>query len=242
MARLPRLGIGGWPHLLVQRAHEGQSLVRDDDDRNQFLAMLREATRQHGVAVHAYALADDHLLLLGTPETDEALSLAMQALGRRYVAAFNRRHGREGGLWSGRYRAALLDPAQYLLDAMAFVELGAQAGGQAAAVESDAWSSGPAHLGRRTDPLLTDHPLFWALGNTPFDREVAWRRRLAEGVSTARAEALRRAMHKSWALVSPQEADRLTAQAGRPMQARPRGRPRKGAPAGADAVGSGESD
>ena len=227
MARLPRLGVGGWPHLLLQRVHDRQSLARDDEDRAHCLNVLREAARTHRVAVHAYALADDHLTLLATPETDEGLSLTMQALGRRYVAGFNRRHGREGGLWSGRYRAALLEPAQYLLDAMVFVELEAVMAGSVASVDANQWSSGPAHLGRRTDPLLTDHALFWALGNTPFEREHAWRQRLAEGLPAARAEALRQAMHKSWALLPAQDAARLSALAGRPMAARARGRPRK---------------
>jgi putative transposase len=227
MARLPRLGVAGWPHLVVQRVHDGQLLARDDADRQALLDALREASRLYGLAVHAYTLAPDHLHLLATPGDDEALSLVMQALGRRYVAAFNRRHERQGGLWAGRYRAALLEPARYLLDAMVFVEQHAIRAGLVAKVEDDVWSSVRHHLGLRTDPLVSDHALFWALGNTPFEREASWRRRLEAGLPDQDRVAMAQAMHKGWALVSPELAAQLGATAGRRLLPRSRGRPRK---------------
>jgi len=227
MARLPRLGIAGWPHLVVQRVHDGQLLARDDQDRQAILDALKEASRQHGLSIHAYCLAADHLHLLATPASDESLSLVMQSLGRRYVAAYNRRHARSGGLWSGRYRATVLEPAQYLLDAMVFVESHAWRTGQFPRVEDDVWSSVRHHLGMRTDPLVSDHALFWGLGNTPFEREAAWRRRLEAGLSMAQLQALTQAMRSGWALMPEVAAAKLAVSAGRRLTPRPRGRPRK---------------
>lgn len=227
MARLPRLGVAGWPHLVVQRVHDGQLLARDEQDRQAIFDALREASRQYGLAIHAYALAPDHLHLLATPQSDEALSLVMQALGRRYVAAYNRRHGRQGGLWAGRYRATVLDPAQYLLDAMVFIEQHATRAGQVTRIEDDTCCSVRHHLGLRTDPLIADHALFWALGNTPFEREAAWRRRLEAGLSGQDLLAMAQAVHKGWALMPEDVATKLAASAGRRLMPRPRGRPRK---------------
>lgn len=229
MARLSRLGVAGWPHLLIQQAHDGQLLARDDTDRQDLLDTLREAARHHGVAVHAYRLGTSSLVLLVTPERAESASLFMQAVGRRYVAHHNRRHGRQGGLWSGRYRGTVLDPARYLLDAMVFTEA-REAGGLdwAAGPERWAtWSSAPHHLGLRTDPLVTDAPGFWALGNTPFERQAAWRQRLEEGLGEARHRELAQAMHKGWALMSPEQQKAMETAIGRPLSPRPRGRPRK---------------
>ena len=227
MARLPRLGVSGWPHLLVQRVHDGQLLARDDQDRHAILDALREASRQYGLSIHAYALAPDHLHLLATPQSDEALSLVMQALGRRYVAAYNRRYRRQGGLWAWRYRSTVIDPAQYLLDAMVFIEQHALRAGQVARCEDDACCSVRHHLGLQTDPLIADHSLFWALGNTPFEREAAWRRRLDAGLSADGLRAMAESMHKGWALMPADVATKLAATAGRPLTPRPRGRPRK---------------
>ena len=77
MARLPRLGVAGWPHLLTQQVHDGQLLARDDTDRQDLLDTLREAARQHGVAVHAYQLGASALVLLVTPERADSASLFM---------------------------------------------------------------------------------------------------------------------------------------------------------------------
>lgn len=227
MARLPRIGLSGWPHLLVQRVHDGQSLTRDDQDCQAIVDTLREAARLYGVAVHAYKLAPDHFHLLATPSTDDGLSLLVQALGRRYVAAYNRRHGRQGGLWAARYRATVLDPARYLLDAMVFIEQHAQRAGQVVKPEDDAWSSVRHHLGLRTDPLIVDHALFWALGNTPFEREATWRRYLDAGLSDEQVQCLCQAVHKGWALMPEEAANGLEASAGRRLTPRSRGRPRK---------------
>jgi len=116
--------VGGWPHLVVQAVQQGQPLWRDALDAQALHAALLDASRQFGVAVHAYRLgvgtepAEAALALALTPASDEALSLFMQAIGRRYVASYNRRHGRQGSLWAGRYRSTVVDAAHYLLDAM----------------------------------------------------------------------------------------------------------------------------
>lgn len=229
MARLPRLGVAGWPHLLTQQVHDGQLLARDDTDRQDLLDTLREAARQHGVAVHAYRLGASALVLLVTPERADSASLFMQAVGRRYVAHHNRRHGRQGGLWSGRYRGTVLDPARYLLDAMVFTET-RESGGLDWALSGASWSdwsSAPHHLGLRTDPLVTDAPGFWALGNTPFERQAAWRARLQDGLGESRRQELAEAMHKGWALMPAEQQRAMEAVIGRPLSPRPRGRPRK---------------
>jgi len=188
MARLPRLEVAGWPHLVVQRVHEGQFLARDDTDRQALLAALRDAARLHGLAIHAYAVCADHLRPARPPRADDSLSLTMQALGRRYVAAFNRRHARQGSLWSGRFRATVLDPAQFLLPAMRFVEQHAVRAGLVQREQDDVWSSaaappGVAHrpprvrsrfvLGTWQHPLRTGGRVARAAGRGPGCRRPA---------------------------------------------------------------------
>ncbi len=240
MARLARLGVGGWPHLVFQPVQDGQALWRDATDAQALHAALLEAARQHEVAVHAYRLAapgeqggQSGLTLALTPQTDEALGLFMQAVGRRYVAAYNRRHGRQGALWAGRYRSTVLDPAQYLLDAIQWVE---QPAWPPVAGASGRTSSLAHHLGAGSDPLVTAAPAFWALGNTPFGREIAWRQRLAQGLAPDRSQALSDAVRTGWALVPPAQLPQLAKLTDRRLQPKPRGRPRKTPPGGTDSV------
>jgi putative transposase len=230
MARLPRLALAGQLHHLVLRGTGGQALFADDEDRQRCLDMLREALRQHGVALHGYVLLEDSLQLLLTPESDTGLSAAMQALGRRYVAAFNRRHGRTGTLWEGRYRATVVQPQRHFMALLTLVEWQPQRMGLAASALEWPWSSADHHLGRRRDPLVTDHPLFWATGNTPFERELAHRARLEAGLPEAQALTLMDATLKGWALGDAAFLAALAVRTERPLQPRPRGRPRKTEP------------
>jgi len=230
MSRLPRLELPQWPHLLMQSTAPGEPLFRDQEDAAALCRALLEAARQHDVALHAYVLREDGLDLLATPATQGALGLFMQAVGRRYVAGYNRRHRRLGGLWAGRFRATVLDPARYLLDAMVYIE-------------SQPWRAGlvhevcdpcatmptslPHHLGRGSDPLVQDHALFWGMGNTPFEREAAWRKRVEQGIGESVSQALREATRKGWALASDEVLAKGQALTARRLSPKPRGRPRK---------------
>src|SRR4029453_8829682 len=162
MARLPRLVIAGHPHHVIQRGNNSQPTFLDENDRRLYLDMLGPAASDHGMAIHAYALTDNEIQLLATPASVDALSRAMQALGRRYVAAFNKRHQRTGTLWEGRSRAGLIDSERYFLSCMRFIESAPVRSGLAFEAGDWRWSSAAHHLGLRRDPLVTDHPLYWA--------------------------------------------------------------------------------
>lgn len=61
--------------------------------------------------LHAYVLMSNHYhLLLETPEGN--LSRAMQWFNVSYTVWFNRRHGRCGHLFQGRFKAILVDAAE----------------------------------------------------------------------------------------------------------------------------------
>lgn len=224
MARLPRLAVAGALHLVQQRGHDGQAIVRDDADRERLLALLREAASAERVSVHAYAVLDDALHLLVTPATAPALGRLMQSVGRRYVRAFNLRHGRSGTLWDGRFRSGIIEPG-LLVQAMIHIE-GLACPNGAAGGEAGSWSSAPHHIGRRRDPLVTDHPAYWALGNTPFERESAHAHRLGVGVDAALVARFERALRSGHAVGAPGFVRQVEAVAGRPVQPRARGRPR----------------
>jgi putative transposase len=223
VARAPRLAVAGELHHLVQRGHNRQSVFADEQDRSTYLALLQAAAAQYGVAVHAYALLESEVHLLATPARADSFSRLMQSLGRRYVAAFNRRHGRSGTLWAGRFAAGVIDGATLGVEATVYVEALPVAAGLARTPGEWPWSSAAHHLGDRRDPLVSEHPSYWTLGNTPFERELAHAHRLHEGLS---AEQCRHFGQLSGRALGPAAFKvRIAERAGRPLQPRPRGRP-----------------
>lgn len=227
MARLPRLAASGFVHLVTQRGNGGQALCADDADRELFVQLLGESAAAQRVAIHAWALVDADFLMLATPGDSTGLSRMMQSLGRRYVAAFNRRHGRSGALWGGRFRATAVEAETLLLPCMAYVELAPVRAGVAHGAERHRWSSARHHLGLAPDARVTDHALYWALGNTPFEREAAHRELLDRGLGEGQLQGIAAAAAKGWALGSPAFAMSLAERAGRRVLPARRGRPPK---------------
>ena len=224
MARLPRLLIDGLPHLISLRAQHGQAMLRDEADRQALMAVLREAATLQRVALHGWSLQETRLDLIASAPAGPSLSLMMQSVARRHAAAFNRRHDRRGSLWEGRFRAAVIEPGAWLLRCMVHVDLLAGPDGDPA--ESD-HSSRAAHVGAVREPLFRAPEAYWALGNTPFEREAAYRRLLQQGLSAEEGVALESALRGGWPLGSAAFAGNLALGAGRPTQPRPRGRPRR---------------
>lgn len=216
MARQPRLSLSGQLHHVLWRGNGKESIFVDALDRNAFIDLLVQHAHARGVALHAWALMPDHLHLLVTPLKEGALSQCLQAVGRSYVPMFNRRHARRGTLWEGRFRSTVLEPDPWLLRAMVWLDThphrhGGTGGSLPTANEPAAneavpgahpWVTAGHYLGLSVIKGLTIPPQYWALGNTPFAREAAYRTLLAQGCGAAHQAVLAEASLKGWALGS----------------------------------------
>ena len=118
----------------------------------------------------------------------------------------------------------MVDPEDSLLSCMRYIDSHPQRSGLVRANAADyAWSSCAHHLGRRRDALIVDHARYWALGNTPFEREGAFRSFLDEGVSLREAQAISQATRRGWPIAGAAGQQRLATQLGRDIVPRPRG-------------------
>lgn len=227
MARQSRLILPHQPHHLVQRGNDNAIIFRDDEDYRAFLAWLRDSAKAYRVAIHAYVLLPDQLQLLATPADEDGLALMMQKVGRLYVPWFNAKYGRSGTLFGGRFRTSVIDPAQYFLACMCYIELHPVRLQQAGTALDYPWSSHAHHAGVRTDALITDHAKFWELGNTPFQREAAYNALAQQGLSMDQLEAIDGAVPKGVALGSHAFKLELEKKTRRQILPAKRGRPFK---------------
>ncbi|MDY7546570.1 transposase [Glaciimonas sp. CA11.2] len=227
MARLARLVAPHQPHYLIQRGIDQQTIFRDNQDYLAFYNWLKTAARQFKVGIHAYLLMGNQIQLLATPSDAEGLARMMQWVGRYYVPYFNQRYARVGTLWQGRYKAAVIDPEQYLMKCSLAIDCYPAHDGLEVVLGQFAWSSYLHHVGVKSDPLISDHPLYWALGNTPFDREATYKE-LAEQVLTLPwDDGLIKAVGKGWVLGSEAFKFRLEQQYNQRVRPARRGRPFK---------------
>jgi len=235
MPRQPRLILPQVAVHIVQRGNNRAACFIEDSDYLMYLASLRELSSKFDCAAHAYCLMTNHVHLLLTPSARTACTLLMKELGQRYVQYFNRRHGRSGTLWEGRYYSCIAESARYVLGLYRYIELNPVRATMVGHPSAYLWSSYAVNAGRRADPLVSPHPEFLALGNDSPARHTAYRALLEERLDPFLLDAIREATNGGYPLGSESFKSTLVAPKGRKLE-----RGRSGRPAKPDANGNSE--
>ncbi len=227
MARQPRLVIPSQAHHIVQFAVDRQRIFRDAEDHQRFLGWLRDAAKLYKVSIHAYVLMPDHIHLAATPADAEGLARMMQWAGRHYVPYFNRKYQRAGTLWQGRFKAGVIDAEHYLLLVSRYIETNPARAGLVVNPQDYPWSSYHHHIGSKPDPLVTDHMIYWSLGNTPFQREAAYKYMTEQALTSVELQMVGDSANKGWVLGGDAFKNELEKQTNRQVSPGRRGRPKK---------------
>jgi REP element-mobilizing transposase RayT len=190
MARKLRIEYPGAIYHVMNRGDRREAIFHDEWDRELFLATLAEACAKADWLVHAYCLMGNHFhLALETPKG--TLVAGMKWFLGTYTARFNRRHKTCGHLFSGRYKALVVDGAHpgYLRKVCEYVHLNPVRANLLRPEEplrTYRWSSYPAYLkppGRRAPWLRVERvlgemgiPKDSAAGRRQFERVMEERR------------------------------------------------------------------
>lgn len=122
MTRPLRIEFAGALYHVTSRGNGQADIYLDDEDRNIYLDVLREACERFNWVVHAYCLMSNHYhLLIETPDSN--LSKGMRQLNGVYTQRFNRKHNRVGHVFQGRYKAILVQKDSYLLELARYIVL-----------------------------------------------------------------------------------------------------------------------
>lgn len=177
MARPLRLQFPGALYHVTARGNARQKIYLDDEDRHLYLDRLGKEITQQGWRCYAYCLMDNHYhLLIETPEP--TLVSGMRRLNGVYTQAFNRRHGRVGHLFQGRYQAIVVDKDAYVLELCRYIVLNPVRAKAVTRPERWPWSSYPATVGKSAAPSWLAVEEVRAL----FPSRGAYRRFVEEGI------------------------------------------------------------
>jgi putative transposase len=150
MPRKLRVEYAGAIYHVMNRGDRRELIFLDDRDRERFIETLGEACAKADWQVHALCLMPNHFhLVIETPGGN--LVAGMQWLASTYTARFNRRHQFFGHLFSGRYKALIVDGSGsgYLKTACDYVHLNpvrAKLLSPEQPLSRYAWSSWPEYL------------------------------------------------------------------------------------------------
>jgi putative transposase len=114
--------------------------------------LLGRSAAEFYLRVHAYALMDNHYHLLVETERG-GLNRALRYLNGVYTQSFNRRHGRAGHLFQGRYKAILVEKESYLLELSRYIHLNPWRLKKSADPFAFRWSSLRGYVGQGNRPV-----------------------------------------------------------------------------------------
>jgi len=147
MGRPLRVEYRGALYHITSRGNERKKVFVDDGDRKKFLAILEDYHNRYGILIHSFVLMDNHYhLILETPKGN--LLKVMHGLNGGYTGYFNRKYGRNGHLFQGRYKGIIIDKDSYLIPLSRYVHLNPVRARIAERPEQYRWSSYPGYIGR----------------------------------------------------------------------------------------------
>lgn len=227
MPRQTRFVLPGIAAHITQRGHNGADCFLREGDYLLYLLHLRELAEKHACAVHAYCLMTNHVHLLFTPPAVQACSNLMRDLGQRYVQYFNRRYGRVGTLWQGRYWANAAESARYVLGCYRYIERNPVKAHMVNTPRDYQWSSAAANTGHRVDSLITPHAEYLALANDDARRHADYLGLVNEPLDADLERQIRESRDTGYPLASDAFKAALAARLGRRTEPGRPGRPDK---------------
>ena len=133
--------IGGLCYHVINRGNGRARVFHNEADYREFLKLLTSASDRLPLRLLAYCLMPNHVHLVLWPHEDGDLSRWMQWLMTTHVRRHHRRHGTDGHLWQGRFKAFPIQRDEHLLAVLRYVERNPLRAGPVERTEDWPWSS-----------------------------------------------------------------------------------------------------
>ena len=174
MARPLRIEHEGAVYHVTSRGNARADIYLSDEDRDLFLGVLEHVVERFGWLCHAYCLMTNHYhLMIETPQAN--LSRGMRQLNGMYTHRFNRKHGRVGHVFQGRFKSIIVDKDAHLLELSRYIVQNPVAAGMVKDVGDWPWSSYQATAGEISTPdFLTVDWLLSQFGKAPAKARSAY--------------------------------------------------------------------
>jgi putative transposase len=197
MPRRARLQVPGYPLHIVQRGHNRAACFLEPSGFELYLGLLNELHARLRCRIHAFALMTNHVHLLLTPEHENAASELMRRVNLRFVQAMNRRYGRTGSGFEGRFWSSVVETSNYLLACHRYIELNPVRAGLVRRPEQYRWSSHGANAYGEPCLFLDPHAEYLALAGREDRRRAAYRGLFVEPMREAELSSIRLAMRSN---------------------------------------------
>ena len=155
MPRQPRVLAGSGIYHVMVRGVNRDVIFLEDEDCDRFLESVYRAKSRSGCSVLGYCLMSNHAHLLIRTRV-EPIGATMKRLGVSYAYWFNRKYGRVGYVFQGRFRSEPVETDAYFVTVLRYIWQNPVKAGLVASSVEYRWSSCSSE---RRPGLVDDHEL-----------------------------------------------------------------------------------
>ena len=123
MPRSARLIMDNAIHHVITRGNQKQKIFLENNDYQKYLEILEHYKYKFWFQLFGYCLMPNHVHLIIRIRQGKDLQKIVQGLSQTYTIWFNKKYGKVGHLWQGRYKNMLIHNNSYLIDCIEYVEL-----------------------------------------------------------------------------------------------------------------------
>ena len=174
--RPPRLIYVGGVYHVVARCNNREFFFKNNEDFDLYCKMLIKARTKYNVKIHAFCFTNNHIhLIIGTPY-NKNLSLFMQYVQGHFAKAYNKKYGKMGHFWAGRYLSTIIDSEEYYMNCLMYIELNMVRNSAVKHPEKWKYSSYKQHARGKGILKIDYHHQYLKLGKTDKQRQKIYRR------------------------------------------------------------------
>ncbi|MDH5500727.1 MAG: transposase [Gammaproteobacteria bacterium] len=222
-----RLNLPGIPQHVTQRGNNRNSCFFSNADYQLYLDLLAKSCEKHDCSLHAYVLMTNHVHFLMTPKVADGVSLVIRDVGRDYVRTVNKKYGRTGTMWEGRFKSSPVDSDFYCLACYRYIELNPVRAGIVERPENYRWSSYRFNALNVQCAHVVPHETWNLLGQSETDRKHAYRKLFETELDQNKLEEIRYGVRKGLPIGNRNFRQEIESTLSIAIGSGKRGRPRK---------------
>ena len=171
MSRRARLQESDLHYHVIVRCNNQAFRFESPEDFSIYLRTLRLVQKKHQLKIFNYELMNTHVHLFLQPSETIPLAKSMQLLNWKYAQSYNQRKNRKGHFWLARYQNIPVQSGRYALALMRYINRNPIRARMVEKTGQWRWSGYPALAMGRHDKLITEHPVYLALGDNAWERQ-----------------------------------------------------------------------
>ena len=222
MARVARVVAEGYPHHITQRGNNRQVVFNDDEDRQEYLSLIKSHSKKYNLDILAYCLMKNHIHFIAVPNAPDSLAKTFNFAHMRYSQYYNKRNGMCGHLWQGRFYSCAMDEKGVYACAR-YIENNPVRANVAHEVCAYEWSSARVHCGIDKKDEFGVNRLFDYIDGSC----ESWKKFIQEKENRGEMERIKTHTMKGLPIGEEGFIKKLENKLSRVLKVVPRGRPKK---------------